>query len=396
MSDWYSKSNKVLYQNNWMTLREHQVITPAGKDGIYGVVELRNVAVYVIAIDDHERILLINQKRFAIQRDSIEVPAGASEEAETLVAAQRELFEETGYEARTWQKVGSFNSLNGLADAPGEVFLATNLKQVKKDNLQGYEEGITEIRFYPIAEVLNMIVSSKITDAESIVAITKTLLMLNKRIIVAPIRIALTGGIASGKSSASAVFRSLGANIIDHDQIARDVVAKGTLGLREVVQRFGDQVLKADGTLDRGKLAEIVFNDEAALKDLNQILHPLIKSEARDREKQILAGDPGGIVIHDIPLLVESDQVADFQEVILISVPKEVQLERLVTTRGYAISQATARIQSQSSDADRRKIATKIVDGSGTLEQLKEQINVVWQELGGEVDVISQRTATRR
>ena len=395
MSDWYSKSNKVLYQNNWMTLREHQVITPAGKDGIYGVVELRNVAVYVIAIDDHERILLINQKRFAIQRDSIEVPAGASEEAETLVAAQRELFEEAGYEARTWQKVGSFNSLNGLADAPGEVFLATNLKQVKKDNLQGYEEGITEIRFYSIAEVLNMIASSKITDAESIVAITKTLLMLNKRIIAAPIRIALTGGIASGKSSASAVFRSLGANIIDHDQIARDVVAKGTLGLKEVVQRFGDQVLKADGTLDRGKLAEIVFNDEAALKDLNQILHPLIKSEARDREKQILAGDPGGIVIHDIPLLVESDQVADFQEVILISVPKEVQLERLVTTRGYAISQATARIESQSSDADRRKIATKIVDGSGTLEQLKEQINVVWQELGGEVDVISQRTATR-
>lgn len=396
MSDWYSKSNEVLYQNNWMTLREHQVITPAGKDGIYGVVELRNIAVYVIALDEQERILLINQKRFAIQRDSIEVPAGASEEADTLLAAKRELFEETGYEAHTWQKVGSFNSLNGLADAPGEVFLATNLTQVKKDELQGYGEGITEIGFYPIAEVLNMIASNKITDGESIASITKALLAFNKEIKLAPTRIALTGGIASGKSSASAALQSLGANIIDHDQIARDVVANGTPGLRNVVQRFGDEVLKADGTLDRGKLAEIVFNDESALKDLNRILHPLIKNEARKREEQILVGDPDAIVIHDIPLLVESDQVADFQEIIVISTPKETQLERLVRTRGYAVSQASARIESQSSDAERRKIATKIVDGSGTLEQLNKQIHVVWQELGGEVDVISQRTTTQR
>lgn len=188
----------------------------------------------------------------------------------------------------------------------------------------------------------------------------------------------LTGGVASGKSTVSAVLRELGAVVIDADVLAREVVAPGTEGLAEVVAAFGEQVLTADGQLDRPAMGALVFGDEQARRRLEAIIHPRVRERAAELEA---AAGPDAVVVHDIPLLAETGQAATFDAVVVVDVPVEVQVERMVELRGMTAEEARARIAAQASPAQRRAIATHVVDNTGTLEDLRDQVTEVFESL---------------
>src|SRR4051812_39097261 len=154
-------------------------------------------------------------------------------------------------------------------------------------------------------------------------------------------RVGLTGGIASGKSTVSAMLADLGAVIIDADQLAREVVAKGTPGLDRVVEAFGPEVLAADGEMDRAKVGAIVFADEDRRRALEAIVHPLVFERIVALEE---AAGEADLVVHDIPLLAESGRADTFDAVIAVDAPAEVQVERMVRDRGWTREEAEARI----------------------------------------------------
>ncbi|MDF1703335.1 MAG: dephospho-CoA kinase [Aeromicrobium sp.] len=192
------------------------------------------------------------------------------------------------------------------------------------------------------------------------------------------VRVGLTGGIGSGKSTVSALLRDHGAVIVDYDQIAREVVEPGTPGLAAIVERFGPEVLGADGSLDRPALGAIVFADESARRDLEAITHPAVRARAAELEGR--AG-PGDVVVHDIPLLAESGERGPYDVVVVVDVPREVQVDRLVRDRGMSLDEAQARIGAQASRDDRAAVADVIVDNSGSLEELTARVRDLWREL---------------
>ncbi|HEY3511636.1 dephospho-CoA kinase [Kribbella sp. NPDC051137] len=189
------------------------------------------------------------------------------------------------------------------------------------------------------------------------------------------LRVGLTGGIGSGKSAVSARLADRGAVVIDSDLLAREVVAAGTDGLAEVVAAFGDGVLTADGELDRPALGKIVFGDEAARRKLEAIIHPRVRARAAEIEA---AAASDAIVVHDIPLLVETGQADRFDLVLVVDVPVEVQVERLTAQRGMAAAEAEQRIASQASRADRLAVADVVVDNSGSLDDLDRRLDELW------------------
>jgi dephospho-CoA kinase len=194
------------------------------------------------------------------------------------------------------------------------------------------------------------------------------------------LRIGLTGGIASGKSTVSAILRELGAVVIDADALARDVVAKGTPGLTAVVEEFGPGLLTADGDLDRAAMGTLVFADESARKRLEAIVHPLVFERIVDLE----TGAPdGAVVVHDIPLLAESGRAATFDAVIVVDAPPEVQVDRMLRDRGWTEDEARARIAAQASADERRAIATYVVENTGTVEDLRREVERIYAELTG-------------
>jgi len=194
-------------------------------------------------------------------------------------------------------------------------------------------------------------------------------------------RVGLTGGIGSGKSAVSERLAALGAVVIDGDKAARAIVEPGTPGLAKIAETFGPEVVRADGSLDRARLAGIVFSDEAARAKLNAITHPLIHEHIRAAEEAaVAAGGPGTIVVHDIPLLAEGQRAADFEVVIVVDVPPEVQVARLAG-RGLPEDQARARMAAQATREQRLAIAHIVIDNSGTLEDLDRRIAAVWDEL---------------
>ncbi len=191
-------------------------------------------------------------------------------------------------------------------------------------------------------------------------------------------RVGLTGGVASGKSAVAALLRELGAVVIDSDQLAREVVEPGTPGLAAVVEEFGETVLTGDGHLDRAALGSMVFGDEASRRRLEGILHPLIRARAAETEAE--AG-PGALVVHDIPLLVETGQADRFDAVLVVDVPVETQVERMVRDRGWSAEDARSRVAAQADREERRAVATHVIDNTGTHDDLRERVTEVVGEL---------------
>jgi dephospho-CoA kinase len=195
------------------------------------------------------------------------------------------------------------------------------------------------------------------------------------------LRVGLTGGIGSGKSAVSGLLAAHGAVVLDGDKAARAVVEPGTPGLAQIAETFGPQVLRPDGSLDRAKLAGIVFSDETARAQLNAITHPLIHKHIQAAEAAaVKAGGPGTIVVHDIPLLAEGQRSSEFDAVIVVDVPPEVQVSRLAG-RGMPEDQARARMAAQATRDQRLAIADIVIDNSGTLEELDRRVAEVWADL---------------
>jgi len=192
------------------------------------------------------------------------------------------------------------------------------------------------------------------------------------------LRVGLTGGIGSGKSEVSRRLAALGAVVIDADLIARDVVAPGTSGLAEVVEAFGLDVLRSDGRLDRPKLGDIVFADPDLLARLNAIVHPRVGARMRELES---SADAGSVLVHDVPLIAENGLKEQFDLVVVVDVPPERQLERLVNQRHMSEEQARARVAVQAGRQQRLAIADIVVDNSGTLAELDGEVARLWAEL---------------
>jgi dephospho-CoA kinase len=193
-------------------------------------------------------------------------------------------------------------------------------------------------------------------------------------------RVGLTGGVASGKSTVSAMLAERGAVVIDADLLAREVVAPGTDGLAEVVAAFGEQVLGPDGSLDRPALGAVVFADEAKRRTLEAIIHPRVRARAAEVEA---AAPEGAVVVHDIPLLTETGQAASFDAVVVVDVPVDTQVDRMVSLRGMSPDAARARVAAQADREERRAIATFVVDNTGTLEELRARVDEVYEQLAG-------------
>jgi dephospho-CoA kinase len=191
------------------------------------------------------------------------------------------------------------------------------------------------------------------------------------------VRVGLTGGIGSGKTEVARRLAGHGAVVIDADLAAREVTAPGTDGLAEITAEFGQDMVCLDGSLDRERLAEIVFGFPPARERLNAIVHPRVG----DRMAEMEAEAPDGtVVVHDIPLLAENGLAAGFGHVIVVDVPLELQTERLVK-RGMTLEQADARISAQASREDRLAVATVVIDNSGTLADLDDLVKAVWLDL---------------
>ncbi|RLQ03036.1 dephospho-CoA kinase [Geobacillus stearothermophilus] len=196
--------------------------------------------------------------------------------------------------------------------------------------------------------------------------------------------IGLTGGIASGKSTVSAMMRELGLPVIDADEAARAVVRPGEEAYRQIVAAFGPGILRADGEIDRAKLGAIVFNDEQQRKVLNAIVHPAVRKKMlAEKEAHIRSG--AKTVVLDIPLLFESGLTHWVDKVLVVYVDDDVQLRRLMARNGFTEEEALARIRSQWPMAEKVKRADAVIDNNGTIEETRRQLLAIlyqWDALG--------------
>ncbi|WP_460794992.1 dephospho-CoA kinase [Microbacterium sp. GXF0217] len=195
--------------------------------------------------------------------------------------------------------------------------------------------------------------------------------------------IALTGGIASGKSTIARGLAEHGAVVVDADQIVRDVQAVGSPVLTEIAAEFGDTVITQDGSLERAALGDIVFGDADALARLNAIVHPAVRAESQRRFDEAFAADPEAVVVYDVPLLVEARVDDPWDLIVVAHAPAEVRLSRLLELRGMSADAARARIDAQVPDEQRLAIADVIIDTAGSRAQTSEQVDALWQRLRG-------------
>lgn len=191
------------------------------------------------------------------------------------------------------------------------------------------------------------------------------------------LRIALTGGIASGKSTAAEELAARGAVLIDADVLAREVVEPGTPGLAAVVERFGAEVLAGD-RLDRPALGRLIFGDPAARRDLEQIVHPRVRARAAEIEA---AAPADAIVVHVIPLLVETGQADDFDLCVVVDLDPATQLRRLQERSGLSAEEAQARLDAQASREQRLAVADRVLDNNGSPDDLRRQVGQLWVQL---------------
>lgn len=190
--------------------------------------------------------------------------------------------------------------------------------------------------------------------------------------------IGLTGGIASGKSTVANMLVERGAALVDADAIAREVVLPGSPALLEIAEQFGQAVILDDGSLDRKKLGQVVFRNTEARKQLEAITHPRIRQLMLARMAQLEQNDPKRLVVVDIPLLYESGLQTLFEEVMLVYVPSQVQLQRLMQRDGLDESEARARIDSQMPIDEKKQLADITIDNSGTKQQTEAQVEQFW------------------
>jgi len=193
--------------------------------------------------------------------------------------------------------------------------------------------------------------------------------------------VGLTGGIGSGKSEVSRRLRHLGAVVIDADAVAREVVEPGTPGLDAVVAEFGDGVLRPDGSLDREGLGRIVFGDPQKLAKLNAIVHPLVGARIAEQMADVERDSPNGIVVYDVPLLVENDLAGGYDVVVVVATSPATQLRRLVDLRGMKTEDAQARIAAQAPLEAKLAVADVVIDNDGPLEDLDARVRQVWADL---------------
>jgi len=195
------------------------------------------------------------------------------------------------------------------------------------------------------------------------------------------LKVGLTGSIAVGKSHVLSLLAELGCHTIDADEIAREVVMPDSAGLRSVVDTFGDEVIKQDGSLDRQKLGAIVFSDEGKRKQLNSILHPLIIIAQDERIRELELKDPKAIVVIDAALMIESGGYRRLDKLIVVHCLPKLQLERLMKRDGLSRAAAAERIAAQMPQEDKKKYADYLIDTSGDFDNTRAQVRTVYASL---------------
>jgi dephospho-CoA kinase len=193
--------------------------------------------------------------------------------------------------------------------------------------------------------------------------------------------VAVTGGIAAGKSTVCARLHELGARLESADDIARFVQMKGSPVLDEIRSRFGIGVIDGSGELDRAALGRLVFEDADARRDLEAIVHPAIGREFRARTTAHYASDPNAIIVYDIPLLVETDRMDEFDSIVVLTCDPAIRHRRLVELRGLSSEEADARIAAQATEDQRLSVADLVIDTSGTVDETLRQVGEVWADL---------------
>jgi dephospho-CoA kinase len=196
--------------------------------------------------------------------------------------------------------------------------------------------------------------------------------------------IGLTGGIASGKSTVARRLVEHGAVHTDADDLARRVVEPGRPALAAIVQEFGPGVLRSDGTLDRAKLGELVFSDDAAREKLNAIVHPAVRALSGKLIERAATEDPDVVVVYDVPLLVEAAVDHPFDLVVVTNAPRKTQVQRLVEQRGYDPIQAQARVDAQVDNTSRLAIADVVIDTDGSMAHTMSQTDALWHRIRAE------------
>ncbi|WP_309069518.1 dephospho-CoA kinase [Microbacterium sp.] len=193
--------------------------------------------------------------------------------------------------------------------------------------------------------------------------------------------IALTGGIASGKSTIARRLAEHGAVVIDADALVRELQQPGRPVLAAIAAEFGDGVLTASGELDRPALGALVFGDPDRLARLNGIVHPAVRTESQRRFREALDADPGAVVVYDVPLLAEARGTGEWDRVVVAHAPADIRITRLAEHRGMSETEARARVANQASDEERLKLADVVIDTSGTLEETLAQADALWGSL---------------
>lgn len=198
------------------------------------------------------------------------------------------------------------------------------------------------------------------------------------------LKVGLTGGIGSGKSEVARLLAAYGAVIVDADRLAREVVEPGTPGLAQVVSEFGPDVLRPDGSLDRERMGQLVFADPDARRRLEAIIHPLVG----ERALALMSSAPAdGVVVYDVPLLVENNLASAYDVVVVVDAPDDVRVSRLVRSRGMSEGDARARIAAQATREQRAAVADIVIDNSGSLEDLKREVDTLWKSFGRQRNV---------
>jgi dephospho-CoA kinase len=197
--------------------------------------------------------------------------------------------------------------------------------------------------------------------------------------------VALTGGIASGKSTVARRLADHGAVIVDADQVARQVVEPGEPALARIAEEFGPGVIAADGSLDRAALGAVIFRDPEGRLKLNAITHPAVAQRSHDLFAAAGAADPAAIVVYAVPLLVEAGRTDEFDFIVVVHAATETRIARMIEQRGMTREEALHRINSQATDTDRFAIADVVIDADGTLEETLIQSDALWENLRARV-----------